>query len=273
VNYAAARACAWQERLAQQAGLSQNGNEPTAWFVGGSLILADIYANGAGVPRNLPLAMRFACESEAQTAELALPEMKKLEVQPHPSKRFELCDYAATTFSGNFCMGYEQEKVDDGRERYYRSLKRSMTPEQKSAFDVLLAARKAYIAKHAEEVDKGGTIHTIRMMQSQNILEDLFRVELVHFERKKWPSLTKMQIDGADGLLRRQYEATMQKLMTQPREEGDGAVSATQLAGVQAVWERYRDAWVVFARVRYPDAVDAIRAQIVLDRYRWLKTM
>ncbi|HEY9136950.1 MAG TPA: hypothetical protein VIM67_01675, partial [Terriglobus sp.] len=158
-NYAAARECAWQERLAQKAGLSQNGNEPTAWFVGGSLILADIYANGAGVPRNLPLAMRFACESEAQTAELALPEMKKLEATPHPSKRFELCDYAATTFSGNFCMGYEQEKVDDGRERYYRSLKRSMTPEQTSAFDVLLAARKAYIAKHAEEVDKGGTIH------------------------------------------------------------------------------------------------------------------
>jgi len=98
-------------------------------------------------------------------------------------------------------------------------------------------------------------------------------VDVVHFERKKWPSLTKTQIDGADGLLRRQYEVTMQKLKTQPREEGDGAVSATQLAGVQAVWERYRDAWVAFARVRYPDAVDAIRAQIVLDRHRWLKTM
>ena len=61
VNYAEARACAWQERLAKQADLGQNLKEPTAWVVGGPLVLADIYANGAGVPRNLPLAMRFAC--------------------------------------------------------------------------------------------------------------------------------------------------------------------------------------------------------------------
>lgn len=170
-------------------------------------------------------------------------------------------------------MGYEHEKADDDRDRYYRSLRRSMTVEQKAAFDALLAARKAYIETHADEVDKGGTIHTIRMMQSQNILEDLFRVEVVHFERKKWPSLSKQQIDGADGLLQRQYAATLQKLKTQQREEGDGAVTVKQLVGVQAVWLRYRDAWVAFARMRYPDAVDAVRAQIVLDRYRWLKTM
>src|SRR5471032_2866772 len=42
-NYSEARACAWQERLAQKADLGQNQKEPTAWVVGGSLILADIY--------------------------------------------------------------------------------------------------------------------------------------------------------------------------------------------------------------------------------------
>ena len=72
VNYSEARACAWQERLAQKADLGQNREEPTAWVVGGSLILADIYFNGAGVKRNIPLAMRFACESEEGMATLAL---------------------------------------------------------------------------------------------------------------------------------------------------------------------------------------------------------
>src|SRR5450432_4355207 len=38
VNYSEARACAWQERLAQKADLGQNQKEPTAWVVGGSLI-------------------------------------------------------------------------------------------------------------------------------------------------------------------------------------------------------------------------------------------
>ena len=273
MNYAAARACAWKERLAQRADLGQNLKEPTAWVVGGSVILADIYANGAGVTRNVPLAMRFACESEAQTAELALPEMKKLEVAPEASKRFEWCTYAATTFSENFCTGYEAEKATDDRERYYRSLRVTMTAEQKTAFDALLAAKTAYIAKHGYEVDQGGSIRVMRTIGSQGILEDLFRVELVHFEQKQLPSLTKPQIDGADASLQRQYALTLQKLKMQTHEEGDGAVTVEQLTGVQTVWRTYRDAWVAFARVRYPDTVDAIRAQIVVDRYRWLKTM
>ena len=34
VDYYQARACAWQERLAQKADLPQNQKEPTAWIVG-----------------------------------------------------------------------------------------------------------------------------------------------------------------------------------------------------------------------------------------------
>lgn len=82
VNYSKARACAWQERLAQKADLGQNQKEPTAWVVGGSLILADIYFNGAGVKRNIPLAMRFACESEEGMVWIALPEIAKLNDSP-----------------------------------------------------------------------------------------------------------------------------------------------------------------------------------------------
>ncbi len=77
VNYSEARACAWQERQAQRAELGQNPAEPTTWIVGGSLILADIYFNGAGVKRDVPLAIRFACESEEGMATLALRDISK----------------------------------------------------------------------------------------------------------------------------------------------------------------------------------------------------
>jgi hypothetical protein len=82
VNYSEARACAWQERLAQKADLGQSREEPIAWVVGGALILADIYFNGAGVKRDIPLAMRFACESEEGMATLALPDIAKLNGLP-----------------------------------------------------------------------------------------------------------------------------------------------------------------------------------------------
>ena len=274
VNYSEARACAWRERLAQKADLGQNQGEPTAWIVGGSLILADIYFNGAGVKRNIPLAMRFACEAEEGMATLALADIAKLNGSSRAQGLFEFCNYAASTITMNFCSGYESEIEDDRRGRYYDSLKSSMTTEQQTAFERLLAAQNAYVNAHASEVDQGGTIRGIRTIGSQNILKDLFHTEVVHFERKKWPELSNNQVAMADALLHRQYDKMLQQLQTRPKEESyEGAVTADHLSSVQEIWETYRDAWVAFARLRYPAAVAAIHAEITLRRYRLLKTI
>jgi uncharacterized protein YecT (DUF1311 family) len=274
VNYSAARACAWQERLAQKADLGQNREEPIAWVVGGSLILADIYFNGTGVKRNIPLAMRFACESEEGMARLALPNLTKLNGSPRAHRPFEFCDYAATTFTMNFCSGYAAQAENDRRSRYYDSLKSSMTPEQGAAFEKLLAAQNAYIEAHVSEVDQGGTIRVIRTSGSQGILKDIFHTEIVHSERKKWPPLSDNQITMADALLLREYEKTLHQLRTRTKEEVEqGAVTADDLSSVEEAWQAYRDAWVAFARLRYPAAVAVIRAEITLERYRLLKTI
>jgi uncharacterized protein YecT (DUF1311 family) len=273
-NYSEARACAWQERLAQKADLGQNQEEPTAWTVGGSLILADIYFNGAGVKRDIPLAMRFACESEEGMAKLALPDIAKLNGSRRANGPFEFCDYAASTFTMNFCSSYASEIEDDRRSRYYNSLKSSMAPEQQAAFEKLLAAQNAYTKAHAFEVDQGGTIRGIRTVGSQGILKDLFHTEVVHFERTKWPSLSNHEITMADAWLNREYVDRLQQLGTHTQESIDqGAVTASNLSIVEETWLTYRDAWVAFARLRYPAAVALIRAEITLDRYRLLKTI
>ena len=274
VNYSVARACAWQERLAKKADLGQNQEEPVAWVVGGSLILADMYFNGAGVKRNVPLAMRFACEFDEGMAKLALPDIEQLNISPHAQGTFEFCDYAETTFTMNFCSDYKSEMADDRRSRYYNSLKSSMSLEQQAAFEGLLAAQSAYIDAHAFEVDQGGTIRNIRTNGSQEILENLFHVEIVHFERRKWPPLSDSQIKTADSLLHREYETKVRQLRAQSKEAiDDGAVTADHLSMVEESWEKYRNAWVEFARLRYPTAVAVIRAKITLDRYRLLKTI
>lgn len=274
VDYGAARACAWRERAAQEAHLRQNAKEPTAWVVGGSLILADIYFNGAGVKRNVPLAMRFACEFEEGTAMLALPEIKKLKGSRPAHAPFEFCDYASTTFTENFCADYSSEIADDRRDRYYKSLKSSMTQEQRAAFDKLRSAEEAYVGAHASEVYQGGSIHGIRTIASEEILDDLFHTEVVQFERKEWPKLSDRQIRTADEVLNQEYEKTLRKvgLATQDEIE-DGVVTAKGLASAEESWETYREAWVAFARARYPREVDAIRAKITLDRYRLVKTI
>lgn len=274
VNYSEARACAWRERLAQKADLGQSPGEPDSWVVGGSLILADIYFNGAGVQRNIPLAMRFACESEEGMAMLALPDVRKLNGALPAHGPFEFCDYAATTFTMNFCSGYASEIEADRRNRYYETLKASMNPAQQAAFGKLLVAEHAYVEAHASEVDQGGTIRGIRTLGSMNILDRLFRAELVQVERKQWPALSSTQIKASDGLLHEEYEVKLQQLGTHTKEEIDeGAVTADSLTKVEKAWGNYRDAWLVFARLRYPKALARIDAEITLDRYRLLKTI
>ncbi len=249
VNYSEARACAWQERLAQKADLGQNQKEPTAWIVGGSLILADIYFNGAGVKRDIPLAMRFACEFEENMATLAVPEIEKMKDAPQAQGPLEFCDYAASTFTMNFCIGYASEIEDNHRNRYYNSLKSSMTTEQQAAFEKLLVAQNAYIEAHASEVDQDGTIRVLRTVGSQGILKDLFHTEVVHFERRKWPVLSDNQITMADALLHREYVKKLQQLRTQTKESVDqGAVTVGNLSSVEETWQTYRDAWDAFAR-------------------------
>jgi hypothetical protein len=266
VNYAEARACAWQERVAQNAGQGD--------LIGGSLILADLYINGFGVERNVPLAIRFACESEEGMAMLAAAEIAKLNGSRPARGQFEFCDYATSTFTQNFCSGYASEIEDEPRIRYYNSLKSSMPAEQQVAFEKLLAAQDAYVEAHTAEVYRGGSIRNMRALGSEDILKNLFHTEVVHFEGKRWAKLSSDQVTTADALLQREYEKKLKQLRKHTKEEiEDGEITVDDLSGAEKSWELYRDAWVAFARLRYPAEVDVIRAEITLDRYRLVETI
>ena len=78
VDYAAARTCAWKERTAQLAKLPQNAEAPTAWAIGGDLILVNLYANGLGIPRSLPLALHLACEDGSGIATDAIGDLGQI---------------------------------------------------------------------------------------------------------------------------------------------------------------------------------------------------
>jgi hypothetical protein len=66
----------------------------------------------------------------------------------------------------------------------------------------------------------------------------------------------------------------LQQLRKQTKESIDqGAVTAGHLSSVEEIWQIYRDAWIAFARLRYPEAVAVIRAEVTLDRHRLLKTI
>jgi hypothetical protein len=274
VNYGEARRCAWQERRAQQAGLGQSPEEPIAWIVGGSLILADIYFNGARVTRNVPLAMRFACEADQEMARQAVRDIEGLDGRPPARRPLEFCDHAWTTLTATFCTEYATEVEEARRTRYFNALRSSMTPEQRRAFERLLSARDTYIEAHASEVYQGGSIHNRRTTKSQAILKDLFQTHVIRFERKEWPAHSRQALRSADAWLNREYQKKVAAAPPHTAEDSrEGAVAPEDLATVEKTWRAYREAWVAFARLRYPVAVDQIRTVITLERYRLVKTI
>lgn len=275
-NYEAARTCAWKERAAQQAELPQNSGVGTSWAIGGDLILVNLYANGLGVPRNLPLALHLACEEKSGIAADAIGDLDKLSkaAQP-PAKRFDVCDSASSTFSMNFCSGYRTEITAERRNRAIEALAAKWTPEQKAAFAKVKAAEEQYARIHTEELDQGGSIHALRDLGSIEIMHKNFLLDLRQFEKGDLPKGSSADALAAEKQMSAQYQANLTAAgVPLAANDPQTGVTAEGVRKVQAAWEQYRAAWMAFAAVRYPAApASAFQAYFAAERYRLLAAM
>jgi len=153
VDFAAARRCAWSERLAANAGLAPKNT--LEGLFGGSAMLTVLYANGEGAERNIQLALRFACEANFDgnfnqvKNRLLMPDKKQ--------SKFVLCDEAETEFSIGFCAAYQQEIDDNERRDEYRKLSSQWPSAHRAAFEELLRTEANYAKAHATgETDLSG---------------------------------------------------------------------------------------------------------------------
>jgi hypothetical protein len=74
-------------------------------------ILATIYANGAGVPRDLDIAIGFACQIDGALAETdrRVLHLAKLKSEPNANKAFDICDDAASRMLAGQCAARNAE--------------------------------------------------------------------------------------------------------------------------------------------------------------------
>ena len=267
----AARQCAWTERAAQLAKLPQNAAEPTAWVVGGGLILADIYWNGDGVEKDRQLALRMACEGDAELGQFVLDELKKNPKLGDAAGGFEFCDYGTTTFTMSFCSSYANEIRQKQSAEFERKFAANLSPAEEQAFAKLQAARDAYIDAHKDEVELDGSFRAMRVMGSQQMLRDQFRADLLHFESTAGAAKSTKDFDA---LLAKVLAEKSKALAAQSEAKlGEGAVAAEGLQGAEKAWESYRTAWLEFAQVHAPAKRDAVRQQITKERYLLVKSV
>jgi uncharacterized protein YecT (DUF1311 family) len=251
VDYKAARQCAWSERLAQLANMQPRYT--TASLFGGSAILTVLYANGEGVDQNKGLAMRFACESEL--SDPGIQDIQKLPTQPHIfRKKFRYCDEAMTTFEMNFCTAYDSEIAAQQRQDSLDTLMQKWPQKDRDAFKLLQKASEDYIEVHGRsEVYQGGTIRTIRTNGVEEHQRDKFLEALQSFESGHLPKGAQPDFERADADLNATYKKTLALAAAQNFQDDDGLIKPDGIRATQRAWLKYRDTWVDFARIHYPN--------------------
>jgi hypothetical protein len=266
-DFAAARKCAWSERLAQQANLEPRFSGASVF--GGSAMLAVLYANGEGIERNIPLALRFACEAGGAPAEIEgrLQSLEALgNVSTSQRKKISFCDDITSGFMEGFCAAYSSEIAEQERARSWDTLKAQWTTEHRAAFAHLLAAEKVYAKAHAKgEIDLSGTARAMFQIDAEDSILDDFHTAIADFEKGDLPHASHGDALAADQRLNAVYRG---KLADVEAHKSDyGAVQPDGVRSAERAWLRYRDTFVTFAGLHYPSvSPDAWLTLLTKDR-------
>jgi uncharacterized protein YecT (DUF1311 family) len=252
IDYAAARKCAWSERLAIQNGVRSRYNDASVF--GGSAMLTVLYANGEGVKRDIPLALRFACEAEGAPAEISI-RLKHLESLiakvPAGGTKFSFCDDITSGFMEGFCAANESELADRKRAEQLSEISAAMNSIQREAFAQLIKDEETYARAHAGgEIDLSGTARAMYQIDAEETLRDDFLAALQSFEAGRYPSGSAQVYRDADARLNSAYRKAMGD--AEEHKKDYGAVQPEGIRDAERAWLKYRDAWVAFAKLRFP---------------------
>lgn len=265
IDFEAARKCAWSERLATQKELEPRSGVSRVF--GGSAMLTVLYANGEGVSRDLPKALRFACEAGGAPAEIG-GRVKDLESRLNQKSaiepKFQFCDDITSGFMMGFCTAYSSEIEDQIRIEATKVISHAWTVAEKSSFQLLLSAKESYAEAHAKgEVDLSGTARAMYEIEEKDGIRDNFLAALKSFETGALPKALPNDAAEADARLNREYRKAMAD--AEAHKSDYGAIQPDGIRDAERAWLKYRDAWVAFAKTRYPSINESAWLKLLSD--------
>ncbi|MBU6393181.1 MAG: hypothetical protein KGQ75_01265 [Sphingomonadales bacterium] len=157
----AARKCAMIEREREIGPNAQEFAGLGYSYFSGTGILAMIYANGAGTPRNLDVAIHMACgvEDAPAASEGRIQALLERLAGKGGSKPFEICDNATSGVSEGYCADHLNRIEDQTRKRRIAAFGATWPEPLRRAFDRVYASFSRY-AETAHDMDCfGGTAH------------------------------------------------------------------------------------------------------------------
>ncbi len=222
-------------------------------------VLSMLYANGFGVQRNLRLALRYACETSAAEAEMVgrvehITSMMNARASGN-LQRYDICDDITSGMMQGYCAGIEEKRAEKARIAQLKMVTSRWSAPQRNAFVKLKEAMEKFAeARGNNETDMSGTARAAMAITSEAAEKDLFLNDIKQLENGNPPSFTEQQFKSEDKRLNEVYQQLMHVRIDDDQSGlGGTTISKADVRSTQKIWLGYRDAFVAFGIVRYPD--------------------
>ncbi len=238
----------------------------------GPALLATIYANGRGAPRDLDLAIAYACRIDGAPAEMDariahLTRLKAGAANPIP---FDVCDDVTSGAMTSACTRRDAERSASLREAALAAIGNGLDAGKQAAFIKLLGAERIYAKSVGErETDSEGTMGPARVIAAEEAQNEIFMTTLRALLAGRLPAATS-SLPDADRSLADAYD----KLIGLKDTADLGSVEKSGIEATQRAWVVYRDAFAAFARIAAPDgAAQAARTELTVQRAKDLSAL
>lgn len=232
-------------------------------------ILMMIYANGRGVPRNVDVAVRLACDFGGAPMELEYRLAHLLgrgkDVAAAPGKAFDVCDDVTSGMMGGVCAAHDERVLAVARAARKQAAEKDLPATEIGALD--RAAAAFFDARENGEVNLSGTLRAVFEIQERAALEDGYVASLEHVRSASLPPAGDFARADAE------LNAVYAPIMT-GKKDLPGTVTRDGVRSAQRLWLRYVNAWVALgAKVRPEAPARAWRAWLTRQRVKMLRAL
>jgi uncharacterized protein YecT (DUF1311 family) len=253
-DYAAARSCA----LSQWHNLKRPLDTlplPDERVIMPIATLVMIYTNGNGVPSNVDLAIHIVCVDDPPTASWpSFDEViaRLLQIKAHPTQKFDFCSSGIDFWKsvGYECLGIQEKLEENQHMAPLSKLMTTWTSPQKAAFAKMMKSRSTFVSQERDAETTGGTGVGGQMMEAEHDLNLNLIDSTIRFDTGHLPSFTHQDYVDSDKKLNLTYNTILSNLSGRKKE--DYCKSPEMIRATERAWIAYRDDWVAFARLRWP---------------------
>jgi hypothetical protein len=232
--------------------------------LGGRAVLMMVYANGLGAARDFDVALKAACEIGGAPQDLAgrVRQLAQLKAVRWTGDRFGICDHSSGRPLYDYCATLQERLDEPVRRKATDALMATWTPAQRTAFQAFRQAADRFFQVHAS---KESNLDSTFEVQEHAFLEDGLLASLQSFEHGELPRHSAADLRQAEAAVDAAYAGT------QRESKRWGTVTSAAILEAQQAWTAYGDAWVRFARTRYPSvSAESWKTWLAKQRFEML---